>query len=482
MLSSMLVHSTQPGSVVGSCPIHIVSAEAYMNLVPDLSKTAQSYLKATGFTHEKGKTILLAGQSGKLEAVILCAGSGAEQDPFLAGKLPALLPEGMFHFADPLPEGKTGLEPTTLVHATLFYATLAFLLGAYQFDRYTKKPDIACKLIVSGTLDANRMGILADSVAFGRDLINTPTSDLGPEAFAEAAIKLAKDYGCTPNVTIGDDLLEHNFPMIHAVGRAAAEAPRLVDFKWGKEEHPKVTLVGKSVCFDTGGLNLKPDASMLLMKKDMGGGAIALAAARMIMALDVPVRLRVILPIVENSVSSNSFRPGDVLKSRKGLTVEIGNTDAEGRLILADALALACEETPDLLLDFATLTGAARVALGPELPPYFTDDEALAKDVADAALKAQDPVWRMPLWNGYNSMLASKIADVNHISGGAFAGSVTAALFLRRFISPGTSWCHFDTYAWSQGNRPAHPDGGEVQVARLVLALLERRYGPGKNS
>ncbi len=460
MLSSVLISNT-----VQSCPIHVVSADAFGALVEGLSPTAQGYIKAVGFTHEAGKTLLVPSATGALEAVILCQGDGKKHDPLLAGKLPSLLPEGAYHFDE------AGLDAEALEQATL-----GFLLGAYKFTRYVKKQDVGCKLVVSKHVNAKRIGIIADAIEFGRDLINTPTNDLGCAAFAKAALDLAKTHGAKVSVIVGDELLVHNFPMVHAVGRASSDAPRLVDFSWGDESHPKVTLVGKSVCFDTGGLNIKPDASMLLMKKDMGGGAITLAIAQMVMSLKLPVRLRVILPIVENSISANAFRPGDVLQSRKGLSVEIGNTDAEGRLILADSLALACEDAPEMLLDFATLTGAARVALGPELPPFYTDDEELAGEITKAGAATHDPVWRLPLWNNYDAMLASKIADVNHVSSGGFAGSITAALFLRRFVGQGISWCHFDTYAWTPSTKPAHPEGGEVQVARLVLALLEKRY------
>jgi leucyl aminopeptidase len=448
-----------------SCPIHIVAVSAFDALIATLSPTAQGYIKAVGFSHEVGKTLLVPSETGALEVVILCDGAGVKHDPFLAGKLPSLLPEGVYHIVE-----------THLSVDAFEQAILGFLLGAYKFTRYVNKSEIGCKLVESKSVNCKRLGIIADAVAFGRDLINTPTNDLGCAAFAKAALDLAKAHGAKASVIVGDELLKHNFPMVHAVGRASDDAPRLVDFSWGDESHPKVTLVGKSVCFDTGGLNIKPDSSMLLMKKDMGGGAITLSIAQMVMALELPVCLRVILPIAENSISSNAFRPGDVLASRKGLSVEIGNTDAEGRLILADAIALACEDAPEMLLDFATLTGAARVALGPELPPFYTDDDVLAHDIETAAFIANDPVWRLPLWNNYDAMLSSKIADVNHVSAGGFAGSITAALFLRRFVEKGISWCHFDTYAWTPSTKPAHPEGGEVQVARLVLSLLEKRY------
>jgi leucyl aminopeptidase len=460
MLSTLFTHDASQ-----SCPIYIVTDDAFKTLVESLSLTAQGYIKALGFSFESGKTLLLPKDTGALEAVILCDGAGVKHDPFLAGKLPSLLPDGVYHLVE------AGMSVQALEDATL-----GFLLGAYKFTRYVKKSEFGCKLVESQAVNVKRIGIIADAVALGRDLINTPTNDLGCAAFAKAALGIAQTHDAKASVIVGEELLLHNFPMVHAVGRASNDEPRLVDFSWGDESHPKVTLVGKSVCFDTGGLNIKPDASMLLMKKDMGGGAITLAIAQMVMALNLPVRLRVILPIVENSISSNAFRPGDVLPSRKGLSVEIGNTDAEGRLILADALALACEDAPDLLLDFATLTGAARVALGPELPPFYTDDEVLAGDIEVAGKAAHDPVWRLPLWNNYDAMLASKIADVNHVSSGGFAGSITAALFLRRFVEKGISWCHFDTYAWTPSTKPAHPEGGAVQVARLVLSLLEARY------
>ena len=276
---------------------------------------------------------------------------------------------------------------------------------------------------------------------------------------------------------VGDNLLIQNFPLIHAVGRASTRPPRLIDLRWGDRKHPKVTLVGKGVCFDTGGLDLKPDSAMLIMKKDMGGAASVLALAHMIMDRGLKVSLRVLIPAVENSVSGSAFRPLDVYPSRKGLTVEIGNTDAEGRLVLADALALADEEEPDLLIDMGTLTGAARVALGPELPPFYTSDEKLAADVARCAISQRDPLWRMPLWAPYDSMLESKVADLNNVSSGSFAGSITCALFLQRFVAKAKAWAHFDVYAWTPSAKPARPEGGECQAARALYALLAERYG-----
>jgi leucyl aminopeptidase len=324
------------------------------------------------------------------------------------------------------------------------------------------------------------LGIVS-GVQIARDLVNTPANDLGPEELSSAAISLFGAYGGTGRVVEGDALLAEGFPMVHAVGRASSRAPRLIDATWGDETAPKVTLVGKGVIFDTGGLDIKPASAMTLMKKDMGGAANVLALAAMIMDAELPVRLRVIIPAVENAISGNAFRPGDVLSSRKGLTVEIGNTDAEGRLVLADALALADEEAPEILLDMATLTGAARVALGPDLPPFYTDDEDFAADLAAQAEKVSDPLWRLPLWRPYETYLESRVADINHIntSGAGFAGSVTAALFLSRFVEKARTWAHFDIYAWNPSDRPGKPAGGEAQAARALFALLKARYAHG---
>ncbi len=312
--------------------------------------------------------------------------------------------------------------------------------------------------------------------SLARDLINTPANDMSPEALAQAAVDVAKRYGARHRVIIGDDLLKERLPAVHAVGRAAAVAPRLVDIEWGDASNPKVTLVGKGVCFDTGGLDIKPGASMLLMKKDMGGAAVALALAQTIMDAKLPVRLRVILPMVENSIAGNAFRPGDVLGTRKGLTVEVGNTDAEGRLILCDALALADEEQPDLLIDTATLTGAARVALGPELPALFGNDDDIVEAVLRAGAAESDPLWRLPLWSGYDDELSSKIADVNNISASGFSGSIIAALYLRRFVSNARAWLHIDLYAWNGKERPGRPVGAEPQTVRALYAFLKQRY------
>lgn len=456
----------EPETQSDPIPIFGVAAATLPSVLERLPASAGAFARAHGFKGESGDILVVPGPSGEIAAVLFGTEADAERrvDPFLAGPLATKLPAGRYRFAEGF--------------ADPYLAALGFELSAYRFTRYRKAAAAHVHLDAPAGIDAARLSRTVAAVARGRDLVNRPANDLGPGALTEAIRELADTYGAQLAVIDGDDLAR-DFPMIHAVGRAASEPPRLADLVWGQTDAPKVTLVGKGVCFDTGGLNIKPDAAMLLMKKDMGGAASAIALAEMIMAAQLPVRLRLLVPIVENSIAGNAFRPGDVLRSRKGLTVEIGNTDAEGRLILADALALASEETPELLLDFATLTGAARVALGPDLPPFYTMDEGLAGEIAAAATAANDPCWRMPLWDPYETMLKSKIADLNNVSGGSFAGSVTAALFLRRFVGPGIPWVHCDVYGWNPTTKPGRPEGGEVQMARAFAELLEARYGHG---
>ncbi len=454
------VFSTDAATAI---PLHAVTTESWTATAEQLGLV--DFVRAAGFEGGQGSICLVPGRGSGIAAVLFGLGKkgSPDADPFIAGKLPGLLPAGTYRF-----EGDWG---------DAAQAVLAFLLGSYRFERYKAKPKgVTVKLVPPSGVDAARLSMIADAVFEGRDLINTPANDMGPAEIEAAVRAVAQHFGATVTSVIGDDLLAQNFPMVHAVGRASPRAPRIVDIHWGDPSHPKVTLVGKGVAFDTGGLNIKPDNSMLLMKKDMGGAAVALAAARMVMAAGLPIRLRLIVPTVENSISGSAFRPGDVLASRKGMSVEIGNTDAEGRLILGDALTLADEEAPDLVLDFATLTGAARVALGPDLPPVYTDDESLAADIATAGTAVNDPVWRMPLWKPYAKLLDSKVADINHISSGAFAGSVTAALFLQRFVEKAKAWAHFDVFCWVPSPKSGRPEGGEVQAARLVFELLERRY------
>ena len=351
---------------------------------------------------------------------------------------------------------------------------LAFAIGAYQFTRYRKAEPSNVRLNVPDGVDGDDLSRIAEGVGLARDLINTPSNDMGPDQLEEAVRALGTVHGAKVDVTAGEKLAK-DFPLIHAVGQGSPRAPRLIDLTWGNETDPKVTLVGKGVCFDTGGLDIKNDAGMLNMKKDMGGAATSIALAHMIMSRKLKVRLRVLIPAVENSISGTSFRPRDIYTSRKGITVEIGNTDAEGRLVLADALALADEEKPDFIADFATLTGAARVALGPELPAMFTDDEALAADVAKSGMAENDPVWRLPLWKPYEAMLDSKVSDTNNVSTGGLGGAITAALFLKKFVTA-PAWVHFDIFAWTNAARPGRPEGGECQTARALYALLCARY------
>jgi leucyl aminopeptidase len=352
---------------------------------------------------------------------------------------------------------------------------LAWCLEAYAFDRYKANTKKFPSLVCASHVDYEDVVRLANATYLVRDLINTPSNDFGPDELEAAARKVASHYKAKLGVVKGE-ALKRGFPMVHEVGKASPRQPRLIDFSWGSARAPKVTLVGKGVCFDTGGLDIKPASGMALMKKDMGGAANVLGLAQMIMDAKLPVRLRVLIPAVENSIAGNAFRPGDILKSRKGLTVEIGNTDAEGRLVLGDALALADEESPDLLIDMATLTGSARVALGPDLPPFYTNDEKLADDVTRHAEGQKDPLWRMPFWEPYYALFESPVADMNNSADTSFAGSITAALFLKRFVEKAKSYLHLDIYGWTPTARPGFPKGGEAQGIRALFSLISERY------
>jgi leucyl aminopeptidase len=445
-------------------PIWFVTTESHAAVRDALAPAARRFAETAKFEPKAGQVLLLPGADGALDGVLfgLEPADRADKDRFLPGRLPPLLPAGTYRFANAPHDERL--------------AALAFALGAYKFTRYRKAEANSVQLALSNELDGAELSRIAEGVALARDLVNTPANDMGPAELEDAARALAEKHGAAFGSVIGEDLRQHNFPLIHAVGRASPRAPRLIDMIWGDAAHPKITLVGKGVCFDTGGLDIKPDSAMLIMKKDMGGAANVLAAAHMIMDARLKVRLRVLIPAVENAIAGDAFRPLDIYTSRKGITVEIGNTDAEGRLVLADALALADEEKPELIVDMATLTGAARVALGPELPPFYTHDDALAADLARHAQSERDPMWRMPLWKPYESLLDSKTADINNV-GGSFAGSITAALFLNRFVTAAKAWAHFDIYAWTPSAKPARPDGGECQVARALYALLRERYG-----
>jgi leucyl aminopeptidase len=445
-----------------SVPILFVTTTNFDKTIEIIDDRERTFLRAAGYEPKPGRHLIVPAADGKLAGVLFGLENADEpmKDLFRPGALATLLPPGTYRFANAPHDARL--------------AALAFALGAYQFTRYRKADERKVRLVVPDGVDGDDLTRIVEGAALARDLINTPSNDMGPTELEDAARALAKQHSASVSVT-GGDALEKNFPLVAAVGAGSPRAPRLIDITWGSVTDPKITLVGKGVCFDTGGLDIKNDTGMLNMKKDMAGGATALGLAHMIMARKLKVRLRVIIPAVENSISGTSFRPRDIYTSRKGISVEIGNTDAEGRLILADALALADEDKPALIADFATLTGAARVALGPELPPFFTDDDALAGELAGHAAAENDPLWRMPLWRPYETMLDSKVADTNNVSTGGHGGAITAALFLRKFVAA-KSWLHFDIFAWTPAARPGRPEGAELQSARALYALLCARY------
>ena len=442
-------------------PVHVVESDGLDAILAGLPDHQAAWAMAQGFHASLGQIVLLPDANGAIEGVLVGFGdiSKRARGRFHIGAVAAKLPVGDYVIAS----GLTG--------DALEEAALAWLLAGYSYDRYSGPAAPIAGLVAPVGVDANRLQIIANGEALTRELIDTPASDMGPDELEEAARTLASEHAAKINVITGDDLIMANFPMIHTVGRASTRAPRLIDLRWG-HKGPQLTLVGKGVCFDTGGLNIKPGGSMGLMKKDMGGAATVMGLAHMIMALDLPLRLRVLIPAVENSISGNAFRPQDILTSRKGLTVEINNTDAEGRLVLADALTLSDEDDPDLVISMATLTGAARVAVGPDIAPFYTDCDAHAQAVSAAAAKVADPVWRMPFHTPYETMIEPGIADLDNAPKGGFAGSITAALFLRRFVE--SPYMHFDIYGWQPSTRPARPKGGVGMGARAVLAALPK--------
>jgi len=426
-----------------------------------LGRPQAQWASANGFTGQRGRLLALPSETGALAGYLFGVGAKASRPVLVTGIAGATLEPGRYRL-----EGALG-DPT--------YAALGFRLGAYRFDRYRKSRTLP-ELALPAGADASEVARLADAAYLARDLINTPANDLGPDAFDREIRAFAARHKMKVKAVVGDELLKQNFPMIHAVGRAAAEAPRLLDLTWGRASDPKITLVGKGVTFDTGGLDIKPSSGMLLMKKDMGGAANVLGLAHAIMDAGLKVRLRVLIAVVENAISASAFRPGDVLPSRSGQTVEIGNTDAEGRLILGDALTLGDEESPELMLDMATLTGAARTALGPDLPPLYSTDDRLAAELMGAGQMSDDPLWRMPLWEPYDKMMDSKIADVNNAGSTPFAGSITAAMFLKRFVKNAKAWVHLDIFGWAPESRPGRPFGGTDQGIRSVYGALKTRY------
>ena len=446
-------------------PLHLVDTDTYDSWRAGQGAATRQWLDTVGFAPTLGSAVLVpdAAGNGALALAGFGDASARARSRFALAAAAARLPAGTYALANALPAGDLATE------------ALGWLLTGYAFDRYKKQAASAAKLVCPDGLDGPRIEAIANAEALIRDLINTPTSDLGPEELEQAARAEATNFGADISVTQGDDLLAQNLPLIHAVGRASDAAPRLIDMRWGNSG-PKLTLVGKGVCFDTGGLNLKPGASLALMKKDWGGAATVLGLARMIMALNLPLQLRVLIPAVENAVSGNAFRPGDILTSRKGLTIEINNTDAEGRLVLADALTLADEEKPDMVISMATLTGAARVAVGPDLSPYFTNDEDVSTALAKAATTVSDPVWRLPFWEPYEKMIEPVIADLDNAPKGGFAGSITAALFLRRFCE-NRRYTHFDIYGWNPAEAPGRSLGGTGMGARTLLQALPDLLG-----
>jgi leucyl aminopeptidase len=448
------------GEVVSLIPLSKATLEGWRAAA---TPSEAAWAEAHGFAAESGRTLALPGDGGRVAAILV--GIDHPADVWAFAGLPTGLPAGSYALAD------------SAEAATATAAAFGWALGGYHFGRY-KGPDRAsARLVWPKAADRAAVERAASATVLVRDLVNTPANDLGPAELATAAENLAREFGARFDVTVGDELLTRNYPLIHAVGRASPRAPRLIDITWGDPDAPKVTLVGKGVCFDSGGLDLKDAGGMLMMKKDMGGAAHALGVARMVMMAQLPVRLRVLIPAVENAVSGDAFRPMDIYRSRKGLTVEIGNTDAEGRLVLCDALDEASSERPELIVDFATLTGAARVALGTDLPAMFSNDDATADALTAASRRVDDPLWRMPLWQPYHRLLKSGIADINNAPDTRFGGAITAALFLERFVPADLPWVHIDLYAWNGADRPGRPKGGEAMTMRAVYALLEARFG-----
>lgn len=443
--------------------ITAVEAKTFTAWVKKQPKRQAEWISASGYTADPGSVLLLPGER-KNEGTIQTALVGVkhDQDIWSWASAANTLPKGRYAFDG---DGDTAAR-----------AALGWALGCYRYTRYKKSDDDQPQLVLSKAMRAGHADETASSIYMVRDLINTPASDMGPGELATAAQTLAREFKGRCKLTIGDDLLRENYPMIHAVGRASSRPPRLIDLTWGKARNPKVTLVGKGVCFDTGGLDIKGAAGMMLMKKDMGGAANALGLARMIMMNDLPVRLRVLIPAVENSISGDAFRPLDVLPTRDGMTVEIGNTDAEGRLVLADALTEALSDKPELLFDFATLTGAARVALGPSLPAMFCNNDSLAEDFCSIGNEVGDPVWRMPLWRPYRQYLDSTVADINNAGSIPQGGAITAAIFLHDFVGDDVPWAHFDIYGWNASSTPGKPKGGEAMAIRAAFKVIERKF------
>jgi leucyl aminopeptidase len=458
----MLANLTQ-NATKGTVPITPLNRKSLVAWTQRQPAKIQRWLRSTRFAGNDGELCLIPSADGSLARVL--SGQSSLADPWGYAFLPARLPKGRYR-VDPAGQPEAAEA-----------AALGWALGTYRFGRYKKTEDVFATLVWPDAADRAKVSALVEGIGLCRDLINTPADDMGPSELSAEAQKLAKQHGAKARVLRGQKQLAE-FPAVFTVGRAAAQPPHLFDMVWGQNDHPKVTLVGKGVIFDSGGLDLKPASSMKLMKKDMGGAALVLGVAHVVMSLALPVRLRVIIPAVENSIGPNAMRPLDVLRTRKGLTVEVGNTDAEGRLILSDALTAADEEKPDLLIDAATLTGAARIALGTALPALFSNHDVSATQLLEAGLRARDPLWRLPLHQPYAKQLESTVADINNVSNDSYAGAITAALFLERFVSSSTPWMHIDTMAWNLESRPGRPTGGEAFGLRAIVEMLRRKY-PG---
>lgn len=444
-------------------PIHVIAAKQYAEWLSKQSPTSKEWLSSSQYKPESGNTRLIPDANGKVSQVICCVDD--TENMWATGGFSCFLPEGNYILA--------------VAEEKLFSYAIAWGLGAYQFSRYKKSEYQPAKLFVPAEI-LSAVENIVESIYLVRDCINTPTDDMGPTELASVTEKLAGEFNAEFTQIIGEKLLDENYPSIYTVGRASDDAPRFLDLRWGNESHPKITLVGKGVCFDSGGLDIKPSSAMLLMKKDMGGAAHVLGLARMIMQAKLPVRLRVLIPAVENAISGNAYRPGDIIKSRKGVTVEIGNTDAEGRVILSDALTEAVSEKPDLLIDITTLTGAARVALGTELPAVFSNHDTVVHEVIKQGEINNDLIWRLPLFAPYREYLNSPIADLNNCSSEPYGGAITAALFLKEFVPDDIPWLHFDLMAWNLRNRPGRPQGGEAMGVRALFSYLENKYNFSK--
>jgi leucyl aminopeptidase len=462
------------GEVAQAIPLIALDAAILPRYLAKQPERIRRWVAAQGFIADANTVLLVPDADGSPMAALV--GVADASDPFALGACPFALPPGTYAL------NKLGLNNDGL-RIDMGNAILGWGLGAYRYERYRKPARAPARLLLEDAKAASSEAFaLLKASTLVRDLVNTPTEDMGPEELEAVAQRIAHAYGGVAESTVGDDLLAANFPTIHAVGRASPRAPRLIALRWGDDAHPHVIVAGKGVCFDTGGLSIKTGDGMRNMKKDMGGAAIALGLAQLVMAMHLPLRLTVLIPAVENSIAGNAFRPGDVIRTRGGISVEVDNTDAEGRLVLCDALAYAAEMKPALLLDFATLTGAARVALGPELPALFCNDEQLAADCLAAATQTRDPLWRMPLWKPYSSYLKSNVADIANSGASRMAGAITAALYMQRFVPDDLPWAHIDTYAWNDSDRPGHPAGGEAQGLRAVYALLKSKAAQGSGA